>query len=318
MAVTIYQCSVCDRQIEIFRNPKSVDVINNCVITQNCRGTMIAIKNLDDYSRGRNPKSVSGLEDWNQRKVLFNFVQTTETDSWIIKHDMQCFPEVMVYANKPTENDAKNVVKIEPQKIELVDQNSIRLSFERPQSGTAQLFTNTSFPDSSKFVARSETIKNVQLTNNGELTIAVIKFPPHRTIINLSATWIFPSGKTTPAIFKVDDVQSINSPWRTFTEVVINGVVYELRSFLIRDFNVPTGSHVNFTGMDPSLTDELEKNQLFSLISNPPFQIFDIDRYRALDLSDLISDPLSLSFDGFELSVKSDKLKNIFPPISDL
>lgn len=313
MSVLVLKCTTCNREIELKRNKTSVEFIKNCIITQGCRGTLYLFNTLKDFTRGKNSKSVSGLTDWNQRKVLFDFTQTTEIDTWSIKHNTRAFPSVFAFVNAPTENEPNRIEQKEPIDIKIIDENNIVLFFDRAYSGTAQLITNMTFPQNQVFTSETKSIKRIQLSNEGELTIALKLQNSKSSIIEFISMWHFSTGLSAKVNYNIDDVQSSLSPWRSFQNIDVDGVIYEVRSFKIRNFTIPAGSHVSFKEFSPSENPISKPKQAFILITKPPFEIFDIDKTRVLDLSDIINDELAISYDGFEVSIEESKLKNIFP-----
>jgi hypothetical protein len=276
---------------------------------------MYQVKVLEDYTRGKTPETVSGLEDWNQRKVLFNFDQNIESDTWTIQHNLKAYPEVFVFVNQPIEGNPDNQTALEPDDTFTVNENTIVLKFSRPWSGTAQLVVNTSFPGNRIFGAGTSSETQVQLTNSGEITIATLRPDVHVPIIDITARWIFAAGEILDAVFHADDVQSIYSPWRSFTMVEIGGKTYELRSFNVRNFNVPAGSHLQLLtyNANPAAADTF-----LIMVSKPPFEIFDVDKTRVVDTYSIRNDALAIGYDGFELTISSKKIKNIFPLIIGL
>ena len=99
MAIVVYKCDVCKRDIELEQNIKGLENIQRCTITHGCRGKLYQTKVLPDYVRGRLPDQVAGLDDWRQRTVLYNHEQTIESDSWLVNHNLGTFPSVSVFVN---------------------------------------------------------------------------------------------------------------------------------------------------------------------------------------------------------------------------
>ena len=117
MAVVVYKCDVCKREIQLQRKIRSLESIGRCTITNGCRGSLYQIDLLEDFVRGALPDPVSGLDDWQQRKVLHNHEQAIERDEWIIEHNMGSFPIVSVFVDRPIEGDLENREEITPDMI---------------------------------------------------------------------------------------------------------------------------------------------------------------------------------------------------------
>ena len=84
MAIVVYKCDVCDREIEILQNPEGLETVGRCVITDGCRGNLYQIDTKQDFIRGKFPETVAGLTDWTQRKVLYDHTQSVATFQWRI------------------------------------------------------------------------------------------------------------------------------------------------------------------------------------------------------------------------------------------
>lgn len=63
MALSIYECDTCKRTIEKKRNEQGLDIINNCIITNGCKGKMQLIDVKIDHNIPSSVPSVEGLQD---------------------------------------------------------------------------------------------------------------------------------------------------------------------------------------------------------------------------------------------------------------
>ena len=131
MAVVVYKCNVCKREIELQRNKKGLESTNHCIITHGCRGELYQIDLFEDFIRGKFPDDVAGLDNWQQRKVLYNHSQTIERSTWNITHNMGTYPSVQVFVDRPIEGDEDNIEEIFPEDIIIVSKNTIQLVFDR-------------------------------------------------------------------------------------------------------------------------------------------------------------------------------------------
>ena len=64
MAVVQFLCDTCKRTIEIPQDPRKLEVIKRCVITEGCRGNLLQQRVFQNFVRGRPTEPVTGLEDW--------------------------------------------------------------------------------------------------------------------------------------------------------------------------------------------------------------------------------------------------------------
>ena len=134
MSIVVYKCPVCDRTIDIVQNPKGLDTVGRCVITDGCRGKLYQLDFKQDFTRGRFPDAVAGLTDWTQRKVLYDHTQAVSDSVWLIQHDLGVFPSVQVYVNIPSGNDIV-LTEVEPLSINIIDENNLSVTLDRNQSG---------------------------------------------------------------------------------------------------------------------------------------------------------------------------------------
>lgn len=328
MAIVVYKCDVCKRDIEIPRNPDGLDTLQNCIITHGCRGNMYHVNLLPDYQRGSMPPDVSGLDNWLQRKSLYNHDQGIERDVWRIVHGLGTYPSVQVLVNRPIEGDEDNQEEIQPTDTVLIDTNTIELYFDRPWSGIAQLITRQSDPNLlNPFTIATVTEEEFfQLSNSGTISVATrISTLGSTPNANLQVTYRTTQGSTPILTHTIDDQPSLDSAWNDFDQIIVNGTVYTIRSFngITSEMTsgvIGNGSTLNFSAIDPSGTHEFQEilsGEVLILLANSPFSTFDKTVNSIIDVTASTSENTAFDFfyDSGEFYAKKSVVKSIYPHI---
>lgn len=329
MAIVVYKCDTCKREKEFARNVNGLDTLQNCTITHGCRGKLYHKQLLPDYIRGSIPEDVTGLDDWLQRKALYNHIQGIERLEWNITHNLGTFPSIQVFVNRPIEGDEDNQEELLPTDINIIDKNAVRLTFDRPWSGIAQLVTRQSDPNLlNPIITEPETtgIQYTQISNGGEFSIATkIATLGASSNINLSLLYTTTQGSNPSIVYAADDQPSLLSAWRDFDIVVINGNIYTVRSFNaitaeLTSGVIGNGSTFVVNTIDPTGTQafqDINESDVILLLADDPYSPFDknIDRY--VDVTNRSSDTTSFDFlyDSGEFFVNDAIIQSIYPHI---
>ena len=330
MAIVLYKCDVCKRNIELIQNKTGLETVQRCIITHGCRGKLYQEKVLQDFVRGKLPADVSGLTNYQQRKVLYDHVQSIETNEWLIAHNLGTAPSVSVFVNRPTSADADNREEITPDDIVIVNSDTIRLVFSRPESGIAQLVARASDPALLQPFVRVADLGLVisQVTANSEFTVATRTSAPlaEPTQISIEITYTTTDGVTLAIPYAADDQPSVNSPWLTFDRVVINGRVYTVRSFNMVVSQQVTGIITNGstlrltgvddgTGMRPVVADEMA-----FLLASAPYAGVDRITTQYIDAIDVagLENPFAFFFDTAEFFADETIIRDLHPPIRSI
>jgi len=343
MAIVVYKCDTCKREIELQRNVSGLETFGRCVITHGCRGSLYQVNLHPDYIRGSIPDPVSGLDDWKQRKVLHNHTQSIERDEWIIEHNMGVVPSVSVFVDRPIQDDPDYQEEITPDDVIAIDDNILKLVFDRPWSGNAQLVSKQSDPNLLRPTTRifEETETQFQISNLGEISIATRINPADPTldlsepIISLLVEFNTTLGGLLSELYSADDQPSLNSPWRgsEYDRVVIN-VNSARQPFSVRSFNaitqnitvgnVDSGSTFKFVGVDPTGTGssfrDIEKGEVLILLATDPYDIVDkvLDRYiDVYDVSDT-KNQFGFFYNNGEFFATTETITDVFPTILNI
>ncbi len=336
MAIVVYKCDVCKREKDYQRNVEGIEKVQRCTITHGCRGKLFQVKVLPDYIRGTAPVAVAGLDEWRQRKVLFDHKQTIARDSWNITHNLGTFPSISVFVNIPVEGDTENLVEIQPIDTIIIDDNNMKLVFDRPWSGIAQLVARQSDPDLLKpftNITTAAATELQQISIGGEIAIATrVSSIGEDPVIGLTVSYTNTQNVVIENLYADVNEALTNSvsPWDDFNKVVIKGKIYTIRSYYgiipaIRDDTVGPGSTFNYTGVTPSLSGSppsttsrtIQKDEVYVLFADSPFNTVDKDTLQYIDVADITStqNTFALLYDSGEFFAQKDVIRSTYPPI---
>lgn len=328
MSVVQFRCDTCRRFIELQRSKKSLETINRCVITHGCRGRMYQTKIFQDFIRGKPLVDEIGLDNWLQRRILFDFVQKIENTSWLIVHDLGSIPSVQVLVNTPTLENPKLTTEIIPNNIKHIDEDTTILEFDRPRSGSAQLIARTSDPDLLNAGVQSlvTPLADIQISAKSEFSIATkIETVGSNSNITIVLEYQSPLGGSFVIPYPADDQPALDSPWRDFNRILVGGKAYTVRSFdgivgeIVQGLII-TGSTFKVTRIDPlggSVFRDIVSGEVLFLIGKPPFTVFDkrtdifIDVFNTSSVSPFM-------YAEAEFFAKADTIRTTYPPIQSI
>ena len=309
----VYKCSVCGRKTRVDVNQRGLSVILHCTITARCVGKLNKVTNTTEInSTPTITPELSGVQDWFQRKILYNHTQIVPSFKWFIKHNLSNNPifDVHIY------NDSDTMVKGYP-KITAIDQNNTVLTFEKQVSGVAQAISLSS--QNTYIQEKIEpTAERVQIsTNNGLITIATLDSA--RTV-SLTTKWSVVGPNPPIQLDYVDISKTVStlSPWSDGNKIYLDGLVYTIRSVdLLSDPNtsqyftrgdIPLGSSVIMS--NPQNTDVL------ILLARDPCTINDKVYDQFINIKSLtnINDQF-LTYERGKLYADQTIIKSIYPHI---
>lgn len=233
----VYQCSVCNRKTRVPVNKRGMDIINNCIITNGCKGKLNKVTLTKDIVNTPTlTPAVTGLNDWYQRSTLYTHEQTVATEKWEVVHNLNGNPIVHVFLDRLVYDEESNtsisqLVAVPQPKTTLVSSNAITLTFDVAESGLAQFITlsspNTTNPSSTIITIPTE--DNVQVsTDTGLLSIGTLST---LTNVSIEITFII-SGQSPVKILytNIDNTPVSESPWASTDSCFVNGKSYVTRS----------------------------------------------------------------------------------------
>ncbi len=337
MAVIRYRCTVCDREIELIEQPTGLEVIHRCIVTDKCRGTLYRVERLEDFAVGKTPPDVRGLTNYIQRNVLYDHVQTIAEQQWLVVHNLGVNPTVQVVVDRETVIDGVitlSRLEIEPNLITLVDENTLTIDFNRPESGIAQIIARSSTATQSVAVVAASTTY-LPVTNEQVLTIGANldsrQFPVGPDAGTCLVRLYYLDQETldgtafATAVF--DDYTArlpvSTSAWNDTDEIFVNGEVYTVLTIDIGDpvgeLSAPSAGAVLFQSDTSTASFPYDQSaNMVVLLSDDPHTNFDKRRDR-LFRPDLNVGP-ALTLDSFifangELTVDQNKVESVFPPV---
>lgn len=346
MAIIRFKCTVCKREIEIPENKNGLEVIDRCVITLGCRGSLYRIDRKQDFIRGEFPPSVGGLTDWSSRRALYNHEQTVQSTEWRIVHNMGVSPSVQVLIDRATLIDEETEVPCQVRtdletfeqietldfSVEIVSTNEIIIRFDSPESGLAQLIARSTAREVA-ITAVEEEEETFQLTNDSLLTIATLNTTiPTSISFDININYI-PPGESLP-ITKTYTVgtglPNVNSSWNDFNTVLIDGRQYKIRTFdtFISEFadgTIGDGSSFYFGNVSATLLGSpisrlANPREIFILLALSPYANVDKVFNRVVDIQRVTALNAELSFfqQDNELFAFENILLSVFPPIREV
>jgi hypothetical protein len=285
----------------------------------------------EDYIRGSLADNVLGLDNWIQRKVVYNHTQGIDQEIWNIEHNMGVAPSVTVYVDRPIEGDENNKELMTPTEITIVDENNIKLTFDRPWSGIAQLVnlqSDSNVNEVNTTTTVSETLP-MQISSNGEITIATsISALGSAENMKIKVIYTNALGNEITLDYLCDDQPNINSPWLDADTVVIRGKIYTVRSYTALTDDMTSGEinsgstfrieSIN-TDADVSNTYQpINKNEVLMLLSSSPYKIVDKIKDQFIDVTN-VTDQLNVGsfyYNEGEFFASDQIVNSIYPPIT--
>jgi len=327
MAIIVYKCSVCDREIEIIRNPVGLETVGRCTITDGCRGNLFQIDTKLDFIRGKFPEAVAGLTDWTQRQILYNHTQSVASTQWTVSHNLGVNPSVQVYGERPS-GDETILIELVPDSIEIIDENNLLITLPRSESGTAQCIARSSRPiiDNVRVEEVVTEIEPFQISASSEFTIATID---SSTNIDITISFSTPDGRVVDIVYTVDDVPAIDSPWSDTNKVYFHGKTYTTRSFdIISKVELTDGTVVDsssfyiksITTPSGDVARAMTSEEVIILLANDPYEVFDKQVDKFVDPTLIGVDEASFSFyyENGEFFVYDDLIETVFPHIREI
>jgi hypothetical protein len=343
MATVTYKCNICDRDIDLLENSNGLTTFSKCVITYGCKGKLLKTKRNPDNIREKFPSEVPGLEDYSQRRVLFNYTQTLPNNVWVIDHDLGTNPATTIYIN----DAAGKLSKLDPDQYEIlfVNKNQIRVTFDNFYNGKAQLVSRSSIKLTPQMVGNDVAL--FQVTAEGYFTFAVPKY--------LTKFQYPPSLLPTPSLpYKLDDTPirievSIKKPneeeelcteflsnsltevpWAGWNEVLVRRRRnYYLFSKSILDFrtlggdtlkfsDIPTGTQLKITRIDygTGVLQPIPPEGLYIMLATTPFTSNDKVKDKVIDVANMVDNDIDyFSYNSTDFFVDPTNVEKTYPDV---
>ena len=326
MAIVIYQCDTCTREVELTRNLEGLEAIGRCVITDNCKGFLQQRSVKPETVNGRPPKSVLGLDDWIQRRVLHTHEQASPNDTWQVKHQLDSRPSIQIFVLVDSA-DGEELVEVDPIDITYIDGNQLLLTFSSSVKGICQCIARTStfnvvqeYNDDQSVSGLDELI---QVTTGLELTIATRVDLDAAQTMDLQLAFLSPADLSErPNIDPITfaGIRNIpESPWSPTQRVLIEGRLYQLRSSPVNLTNllengVESGNPFFFKTVDGVTP---APDEVYLMLTTSPFDAVDKNYDNIIDISIADGNNAASSFVYHErqLFAFGSVLKTLYPPV---
>lgn len=304
MAVVRYKCDICSREIDLVRNPHGLETFGRCTITDGCRGKLHQQEIFGTRIVGRLPPDVEQLNNWVARRVLFKYEQTVLSKDWTIEHKLGTTPSVQIHIK----NLLGEYEEITPLSIDVVDRNTVRVSFPEPTKGIAQCIA----------ISTDVTIDAVITTDNGTVdqlsTNRQLLIMPIGTAAVSNIDTVFLSSSTGDEIGRIalTDVTPIASTYKTLYKGKQYQYFYASIGSVGELSSIPNGSSCYFdmTNLPPGV------DEVFILLTKPPHDDFNILQLnKILEMSAVGSSSQTMLYTDGELYVNDSQYVDIYPSL---
>lgn len=321
---SVYQCDTCNRRTRIPANERGLEVIQRCIITNDCPGKLHRVVLRKDINKtpASTPK-VAGVQDWAQRRVLFDYVQSIEALVWTIHHNLGSIPTLQVFINKDT-SEGEIAVETTDYVLTVIDLNTVTITFENAQSGTAQCIAhasqNTTNPQPAEVPPG---VTNVQISNSGILTIVTLATAAVAPLIDITVIFKNPIDNTlTKYLFdNVDAIPDAESPWAGAYQIMVAGRIFDVRTIDV----TTKGPIVNGSQMTIKIGNDMDDDHPAPYITNykscllllgkPPYAVPDRITDKYIDLAAISTSLSEMFYSGGEVMCSTDKIKSTYPPV---
>jgi len=343
MATITYKCNICDREIDLLENKKGLSTFSKCVITYGCKGKLLSVKRNPDNIRESFPPEVAGLEDFSQRRVIFDFNQNFPSNIWSIIHDLNTSPSVSVYVV----NSLGKLVELDQDEytVIVVNSNQIKIKFNNTYTGKAQLVSRNSIKTIPTAVQNTSNLS--QATANGYFVFAVPKYltkfeyPPtilptpeapydlSNVPIRIEISVKKPNEEEEICTEYLDNTL-ISTPWNGWNEVLIrkrrNYYLFSKNILTFRTLgtdnpsfsSIPNGTQLKITRIDygTGVLQPLESEGLYILLSNSPYTTGDKVRNKLIDVGDMVDNDFDyFTYDTSDFYTNSQNVAKTYPDI---
>jgi hypothetical protein len=272
---------------------------------------LVQTNRLQDARTPAIVERIPGIANRQPRNVLFDYTQTIVSTSWLVTHNLNTNPVVQVAVDRPGTSQRLELDS-DDFEVEIINSNTMRLNFSRPESGIAQFIARTT----NRLQPTSTTIgepDRIQISTNNVLTVATlidhtVPTPPTAPV---EITYV-ELGVEFPTAYTADAFPASVSPWNSADTIVVNGLEYEVRTIDLGDLPNTPGVSDNSSFYFSSPTEDM-----LILLSLPPFANADRITRQILDPTGIGADQAITSFvvAGFELFAVETIVEDVYPPV---
>lgn len=312
MAITIYQCDKCTRTIELVESDSELALVNKCIITKLCKGSLKKSGNRSTGLVGKPTPIVEGLDDYEPKSRLYVHEQKLSTSVWRINHKLSSDPIVYVYFNSVDSSGKQGYMQLDSDTyvVNIIDKDTVTIEFANNSIGVAHLIAQSSINIPPTVAAPVEL---QQITANTILTIATPIIPTDEAIQSYNMSFIRTTdsvvltGNISFAAHKFNESLALfNTPWRTTQLITWNNRIYRVRSIrvntIVNTIGIEDGAPFYFT----------DNPDILILTSKAPYSDpIDISQYVLTP--DKITNPNTTRLSSNELLVDNN-LAFLYPP----
>lgn len=315
MATISCKCDTCKRQIEIPENTHGLTIIGRCTITLGCRGKLRQVVRNPNTARGANTPILPGVDNYIPRQAFYQHVQALSSNKWRVVHGLGVMPTILLYVLN--HNGEYVIQNGRTYHIEVIDENSVNILFDRDMVGIAHCIAKSSVPVSIKQLPVPE--DTTQLSTKGVLTLAVPRFLTRPSVpadlhksfpvdlcwseshLRVEVEVTFPNAEPIVCIDSLDNVLDNRSPWTGWNSILIEGRrnyclkslnIANLRTFRDGDYHIddiPDGTRVRFLRIDygSGTPQKIYSRGLMGMVSDRPYDYIDKRRDRIVDIGEM-------------------------------
>lgn len=334
MATIRYKCDTCLREVELVENKTGLTTLSNCVITENCRGSLFRIRRSRGSRIQDNTEFDNNLVNRRERKIFFPFTKDIPSKRWVVEHNLGNFPAVSVFVETDggfniREADSSEYVRKD------IDKNTLEILFDGNETGKVHAVSRSI---SEQDVPQSTFLENsINISPNGTLSVAVLSKafgeastdPLNPMDVKFDVSIKEPNEEE---IFCVEDFNGANiSPWSDYLGMSFR----KRRNYIIKTVNLLDLKVIQqkYDSLDdiPELTEFKFKNISYNgspfspirsknallLLSSPPYTKSDKVLDGVIDLGErnVEEDGRKYVFSGGKLLAVEEDVERVYPPI---
>lgn len=190
-------------------------------------------------------------------------------------------------------------------KITTTSANSVTVTFDGQENGIAQCVVTASQPGTTTLI--TPTVLPIQLTNNGELTIATLNNDPY---MDISLMVGIAPNSIQLSYTNVDSTPSVLSPWSNTSRLYIS-----TKTMTPRSFNINSGSGITVGSTKTPVNiigrDTVHKNSVI-LLGSSPFLAIDRNYNRVVSV---INTGDGMYIENGEMYIMPYLTTSVYPPI---
>lgn len=334
MATIRYKCDTCLREVELVENKTGLTTLSNCVITENCRGSLFRIRRSRGSRIQDNTEFDNNLVNRRERKIFFPFTKDIPSKRWVVEHNLGNFPAVSVFVETDggfniREADSSEYVRKD------IDKNTLEILFDGNETGKVHAVSRSI---SEQDVPQSTFLENsINISPNGTLSVAVLSKafgevstdPLNPMDVKFDVSIKEPNEEE---IFCVEDFNGANiSPWSDYLGMSFR----KRRNYIIKTVNLLDLKVIQqkYDSLDdiPELTEfkfnnisyngspfsPIRSKNALLLLSSPPYTKSDKVLDRVIDLGErnVEEDGRKYVFSGGKLLAVEEDVERVYPPI---